>query len=434
MARLVQNETATNIGPWVAQQPQTMNATDLSLIRTGASQNQDTVTGSQTFATVIIGRSGLSREGLACILNAGGFRVVGSASRVSELAENSIRPDQPLLLIIDVGVDVETAIKEIELIKQERPAARIAVLAGSDQIRDLISLFQAGAHACFATKATPDAFLKSLELVMLGETLLPQAVLPFILGREDEARRRVRRHLDDELPADRIWSPSNDPTTARFKVGDNVKCVNSNGTPAESERHGAPHLSAQETRILRRLTEGSSNKVIARAIEIAEATVKVHVKAILRKIGVNNRTQAAMWAMRNPPPECGKDDGSPAHILAAVQPTPPSDAGIDGDSPIQPPRAEWPAAGHAVEETTAESLSANKVKSKLGNAFLQQRRALLAERRPAEEEERLANMATKTSHLRELRQTAEREALEINAISLAKKEANDPGRTFDGQQ
>ncbi|SEF12031.1 two-component system, NarL family, nitrate/nitrite response regulator NarL [Rhizobiales bacterium GAS191] len=241
--------------------------------------------------------------------------MVGSASCVSELVQNSIRPDQPLLLIIDVGHDVETAIKEIELIKQERPAARIAVLAGSDQIRDLVSLFRAGAHACFARKATPDLFLKSLEMVMLGETLLPLAALPFILGREDEARRGVRRHLDEELPADRIWSPSNDPTTARFKVDDYVNGVNNNGTPAEPEGHNAPHLSAQETRILRRLTEGSSNKVIARAIEIAEATVKVHVKAILRKIGVTNRTQAAMWAMRNPPPEWGKDNGSPAPAL-----------------------------------------------------------------------------------------------------------------------
>ena len=48
-------------------------------------------------------RSDLSREGLARILSAGGIQVAGSASRVSELVQNSIRPDQPLLLIIDVG-------------------------------------------------------------------------------------------------------------------------------------------------------------------------------------------------------------------------------------------------------------------------------------------------------------------------------------------
>ena len=47
------------------------------------------------------------------------------------------------------------------------------------------------------------------------------------------------------------------------------------------------------------LVDGSSNKAIARKINIAEATVKVHVKAILRKIRVNNRTQAAVWAMNN---------------------------------------------------------------------------------------------------------------------------------------
>ena len=59
------------------------------------------------------------------------------------------------------------------------------------------------------------------------------------------------------------------------------------------------HLSPRETSILRYLSQGASNKLIARDIKISEATVKVHVKAILRKIGVANRTQAAIWAMTN---------------------------------------------------------------------------------------------------------------------------------------
>ena len=61
----------------------------------------------------------------------------------------------------------------------------------------------------------------------------------------------------------------------------------------------APQLSTREKLILRCLIEGDSNKCIARKIDIAEATVKVHVKAILRKIRVQNRTQAAIWAMNN---------------------------------------------------------------------------------------------------------------------------------------
>ncbi len=48
--------------------------------------------------------------------------------------------------------------------------------------------------------------------------------------------------------------------------------------------------------------EGEPNKIIARKLHVAEATVKVHVKAILRKIGATNRTQAAMWAMDHLPP------------------------------------------------------------------------------------------------------------------------------------
>jgi two-component system nitrate/nitrite response regulator NarL len=58
-------------------------------------------------------------------------------------------------------------------------------------------------------------------------------------------------------------------------------------------------LSDREHVILMHLTEGASNKHIARELNIAEATVKVHVKSLLRKIRVNNRTQAAMWAINH---------------------------------------------------------------------------------------------------------------------------------------
>ena len=51
--------------------------------------------------------------------------------------------------------------------------------------------------------------------------------------------------------------------------------------------------------ILRCIIEGDSNKCIARKIDVTEATVKVHVKAILRKIRVQNRTQAAVWGINN---------------------------------------------------------------------------------------------------------------------------------------
>ena len=60
-----------------------------------------------------------------------------------------------------------------------------------------------------------------------------------------------------------------------------------------------PGLSERETQILDGLVKGHPNKVIARTCNVTEATVKVHMKSILRKIRVDNRTQAAIWAMAN---------------------------------------------------------------------------------------------------------------------------------------
>jgi two-component system, NarL family, nitrate/nitrite response regulator NarL len=102
-----------------------------------------------------------------------------------------------------------------------------------------------------------EPFIKALELVMLGETVLPKAILPLILERQDEM------------------------------------------VPAKAPEDFAPKLSRRERLILRLLVEGHTNKVIASKIGIAQATVKAHVKSILFKIGVINRMQAAMWAMNN---------------------------------------------------------------------------------------------------------------------------------------
>jgi two-component system nitrate/nitrite response regulator NarL len=71
------------------------------------------------------------------------------------------------------------------------------------------------------------------------------------------------------------------------------------GESLETDVDDMPRLSDRERCILNCLIAGDSNKTIARKIDIAEATVKVHVKAILRKVRVQNRTQAAIWAMSN---------------------------------------------------------------------------------------------------------------------------------------
>ena len=211
------------------------------------------------------------REGLAHILGAADFRIIASSPCVDEAVLTAVARYRSVLLIIDSGDDLSVAVRQVELFKERHPDGRIAVLADHNQPGDIVSAFRAGANAYFI-KATPcDAFIKSLELVMLGETILPAAMLSMVLDRADDREHEAAVH------------------DLRKAAGEYL----------EAESGDMPRLSARERCILNCLIEGDSNKVISRKIEIAEATVKVHIKAILRKIRARNRTQAAIWAMSN---------------------------------------------------------------------------------------------------------------------------------------
>ena len=251
--------------------------------------------GQRAFATVLVGPSALLREGLTRILSAANFRIVASASCVDHLDLTSLARKQLMMLIIDAGDDLDAAGGQIKLFREVHPTARIAVLADHNQPLDIVSAFRAGANAFFVKVAPCDAFIKALELVMLGETILPAAVLSTILGRagndeEDHGHEPVARDLRNM--AENLLEPGND----------------------------RPRLSVRERCILNCLVEGHPNKVIASKVDIAEATVKVHVKAILRKIHVHNRTQAAIWAMSNGSSIAAMDNDTSTPAKAAVHP------------------------------------------------------------------------------------------------------------------
>jgi two-component system nitrate/nitrite response regulator NarL len=174
-----------------------------------------------------------------------------------------------LFLVVHTGDDFDAAVEQIELFRDQHPGGRIAIVADHYRLDELISAFRAGANGYFADVMTCDVFIKSMELVMMGETIFPPAFLSFVLDPEGG--------LGESAPRDE----------------------NNQSILIRTENTLAPQLSTREKSILRCLIEGDSNKCIARKIDIAEATVKVHVKAILRKIRVQNRTQAAIWGINN---------------------------------------------------------------------------------------------------------------------------------------
>jgi DNA-binding NarL/FixJ family response regulator len=224
----------------------------------------------QSFATVLVGKSILLREGLAKILRSANFRILASVSCADDLLPHKLQPHHPLFLVVHTGDDFDAAIDQIELFRDQHPGGRIAIVADRYRLGELASAFRAGANGYFVDVMTCDVFIKSIELVMMGETIFPPAFLSFVLDAEGD-------HLGEAAPRDE----KNPPILV------------------STEDPLAPQLSPREKSILRCLIEGDSNKCIARKIDIAEATVKVHVKAILRKIRVQNRTQAAIWGMNN---------------------------------------------------------------------------------------------------------------------------------------
>jgi two-component system nitrate/nitrite response regulator NarL len=251
--------------------------------------------GRQSSVTVVVGPCALLREGLGRILSAADFCIGATGADVDEVMPSLLAEDRTILFILDVSGDQDVVVRQIQTFREQHPTARIALLADHDQLSDanIVAAFRAGADAYFL-KPSCDTFIKSLELVMLGETILPPAVMSFILGHIGEAAADVEKSPDAPRP----------PTVY-----------------AGVSSTYSPRLSAREQCILRCLIEGDSNKAIARKNDIAEATVKVHVKAILRKIRVNNRTQAAIWAMNHDSYIGGTSNASPAGLTMETEPS-----------------------------------------------------------------------------------------------------------------
>jgi two-component system nitrate/nitrite response regulator NarL len=217
------------------------------------------------FAIILVGERGLLREGIERILRSASFRIMASAAPGDDMMASRIQPDQLLFLIVHTGDDFDAGVEQIEFLRNQHPKTRIAIVVTRYRLDELVAAFRAGVNGYFVDVTSCEVFAKSVELVMMGETVFPPAFLSFALVDDNHVSTRGSSGSGAVLTTDSI----------------------------------DPRLSPREKSILRCLIEGDSNKCIARKIEIAEATVKVHIKAILRKVHVQNRTQAAIWGVNH---------------------------------------------------------------------------------------------------------------------------------------
>jgi DNA-binding NarL/FixJ family response regulator len=141
----------------------------------------------QSFAIILVGKSILLREGLARILRSANFRILASALCADELMPSKLQQHQPLFLVVHTGDDVGAAVEQIELFRDQHPDSRIAIVADHYRLGDLVSAFRAGARGYFVDVMACDVFIKSIELLMMGETILPPAFLSFVLGSKGDS-------------------------------------------------------------------------------------------------------------------------------------------------------------------------------------------------------------------------------------------------------
>ena len=223
-------------------------------------------------STIIVSPNVLLREGLARILADGEFRVSVMAEAIADVDTSELPGDDASLLLFDSSSANGDGIAQIEAFKSACPTSRVAVLADGEASEDIHATLRAGANGYFCGIASSAALVKSLELVMLGEDIVCSRTLASSLSTGGNGAA-----CDGTIaPARRVGAQASEPSDP-----------------------DAPRLSPREIRVLKCLVQGDSNKRIARKIDIAESTVKVHIKTILRKIRVENRTKAAVWAMNN---------------------------------------------------------------------------------------------------------------------------------------
>jgi two-component system, NarL family, nitrate/nitrite response regulator NarL len=217
----------------------------------------------QRLSTALIGPNTLFREGLKRVLYPTHYQV----RKVAETID-SVQPTVELdLILLVAGADQAALLGEVERAKKEKSSTRLVVVSDVDTPEIVWLLLSAGADGYLLRRISPEALLASLDVVMLGGTVLPP------------------------MPKDAFPVGSRHAEGMAEAVAAEARALHVNGEHKK--------LSDRETEILLCLMKGESNKLIARKFDIAEATVKVHLKAILRKIRVSNRTQAAVWAHNN---------------------------------------------------------------------------------------------------------------------------------------
>jgi NarL family two-component system response regulator LiaR len=192
------------------------------------------------------------RKGLCSLLTAKyGLVVVGEAADGAEAVDQA-RKLQPDVILMDLVMPRKTGLEAIIEIKKENPQARILVLSSFSEDAQIAAAIKAGAMGYILKDASPDELVHSIQGVHMGKFSIPADMMQIVLAESTDRP---------------------EPSSLETK------------------------LTSREIDVLRYLALGRSNQEIADALGVGTTTVRSHVSSILRKLNLENRTQAALYAI-----------------------------------------------------------------------------------------------------------------------------------------
>ena len=221
---------------------------------------------------LVVDDHNLFRRGLVALLGQDpGLKVVGEAGDAAQAMRlaPALRPD---VILLDNHLPGVTGVDAIRGLREVSPSSRVLMLTVSEDAQDLSMALRNGAQGYLLKTIDGDLLAHAIRRAAAGEPV----VSPELMGK------LVAAFQSQGVPeVDALESPVPGK-------------VHPQAAPGTAEQRTP--LSPREEDVLREIARGSSNKEIARALDIAETTVKIHVQHILRKLGLSSRVQAAVYA------------------------------------------------------------------------------------------------------------------------------------------
>lgn len=202
---------------------------------------------------LIIDDHPLFRKGVSQLLAmAPHLQLIGEASS-GEIGVAKAKELEPDLILLDLHMKSMNGIETLKAIRDAEIDCRVVILTVSDNADDLVAAIRSGADGYLLKDMEPEDLLAAIDQTLNGSTVIGERL-----------NGMLARAIREEATA--------------------------------SARENAT-LTRREQEILQGLAQGLSNKLIARSLDITEATVKVHVKNLLKKLGFRSRLEAAVWAV-----------------------------------------------------------------------------------------------------------------------------------------